>query len=406
MTTNNRVLFVLGGLAIGGVETYVVRLAKELKRTGYSVDVLLLSAKVNRRLMFDLSACARVSVIENAESLAASSWVNAFLPARGKIEARDYDIVHVVDLLTLGFVFLNRDIIRTKHLSIGIYHSKELTWWRNRSVYFRSKLLELYDRNAARTLFMNEGVAKMAAEFSGIDQQHMRLLPLGIDLSRYAACRPARDSRKIVSVGRLVDFKTYNRHVITQLRRIREFGDFEYYVYGDGPERGALEALARDSGVAEYVHFMGATDYAKLAEIYSDAFCFVGSGTSIIEAAAAGLPSIVGIESIKTPDTCGLFADVVGADYNELEATTHRVPFVDVLKELASLQESEYLDLSRRHRQKAAEFDIRQTSRAFIDLSNQPPDFEFSFNRWRALASFFWSIVMLGPRALKNRFDT
>ncbi len=405
MKQHDKILFVLGGLAIGGVETYVVRLAQELKRQGHMIDVVLLSERADQKLLAEVSACASVRIIENASFLSASSWVNAFLPLGRKFATETYDIVHVVDMLTLGFVFLNRQVIRAKHLSIGIYHAKELTWWRNRPVYFRKKLLELFDQNVELTLFPSQGMAELGAELAGRPAHGLHVLPLGVDLSRYKHCAPDRKSTKIVSVGRLVDFKMYNRHIISQLSKIRRFGAFEYFVYGDGPEKDDLQRLAEQCGVVNYVHFMGPIEYKKLPEILNGSFCFVGSGTSIIEASAAGIPSIVGIESIKTPDTCGLFSDVTGAAYNELSATTHRVPFVDVFDQLTGMSEGTYLALSAAHRAKAVEFDIQHTTTAFVSQSNQEPNFDFSFNRWLALASFFYSVLRLGPQALKRRFD-
>jgi 1,2-diacylglycerol 3-alpha-glucosyltransferase len=405
MKQNGRILFVLGGLAIGGVETYVVRLAKELNRQRHSVDVILLSARADKKLMAEISTCARVQVIENASFLSASSWVNALLPLGRKFQKEAYDVVHVVDMLTLGFVYLNRRLIQAKHLSIGIYHAKELTWWRDRPVYFRRKLLELFDQNVGLTLFPSQVMAELGAQLAGQPVEEMHVLPLGIDLSRYAHCAPDHKSTKIVSVGRLVDFKMYNRHMISQLAQIRRLRAFEYFVYGDGPEKDALQRLSEQCGVADYVHFMGAIEYKTLPGLLNGVFCFVGSGTSIIEASAAGIPSVVGIESIKTPHTCGFFSDVVGAAYNELSATTHRMAFVDIFGQLVSMNESAYLALSTAHRAKAAEFDIQHTAAELVSMSNRAPNFNFSFSRWLALASFFLSVIRLGPQALKRRFD-
>lgn len=402
---DKRVLFVLGGLAMGGVETYIVRLADALVKKGCRVDVYILSNNYNERLMSELSAKAEVSIFEKASFLGASSWVNAFLPVKTGATDTEYDVVHVVDLLMLGFVFLNRETIHFKALSIGIYHSLELSWWRDRNVYFRRKLIELYDRNIHLTLFPNESTADFASQLAGVSAEKLKLLPLGISLSKYSDSSPLKESKRIVSVGRLVDFKVYNQHMIRQLATVREFGDFEYYIYGEGPEKDALSKLANDNGVSSYVHFMGQVDYDDLPQVLNGAFCFIGSGTTIIEASAAGIPSIVGIESIETPDTCGFFSEVDGYSYNEVSATTNRISFSTALEWLNGLTDCAYDNLSNAHRKKAAEFDLKNTSLDFLELSNESPDFNFSYNRWKAMFSFFISIIRFGPSALKNRFD-
>ncbi|GLZ85869.1 hypothetical protein Pres01_19200 [Metapseudomonas resinovorans] len=401
-----RVLFVLGGLAIGGVETYIVRLAKELSAREEQVDVLILSSQYDAGLMSELSKCANVFVYEKAPFFKASNWINAFLPLRWENNRAYYDVVHVVDLLTLGYVYLNRDVIRFGALSIGIYHSMEMSWWRERGAYFRQKLLELYDKNVDLTLFPSESIAFRAAQLTGTDFDRLDIVPLGIDLSKYSGMAPSKTSRKIVSIGRLVDFKVYNRHMISQLPAIRELAEFEYYIYGEGPERASLEAHAVECNVAEHVHFMGEVKYDDLPNVLNGAFCFVGSGTTIIEAAAAGIPSIVGIESIKMPMTCGLFSDVDGYSYNEESATTKRISIFNAFNELFQLSEAEYADVERAHRLKSSCFDIKNTATGFLEKSNRLPDFSYSFNRWRALISFVAAILRFGPGALKSRFDS
>lgn len=398
------ILFVLGGLAMGGVETYVVRLAKYLSQAGCNVTVTLLSNKCDTGLFNELSRYATVHVVERVPFFPASSWINALLPV--KKDPVVYDVVHVVDVLTLAYVFLNKARLKFSFLSVGIYHSMEISWWRGRDIYFRKKMLELYDRNVQLTLFPNERTAEMAAAFSNVDVATLDVLPLGVSFESYSARQPLQSSLRIVSIGRLVDFKVYNKHVITQLPELRKRANFEYFIYGAGPERAALVALAEAQGVSDYVHFMGEVEYAELPSIFDGAFCFVGSGTTIIEASAAGIPSVVGIESIALPLTCGLFSDVSGYSYNEESATTVRMGIRETIEVLHNMSPEQYREVSDKHRQKAKIFDIVETSQKFIELSNRAPVFDISINRWVAILSFIKSVIVQGPKALKSRFDS
>lgn len=71
-----------------------------------------------------------------------------------------------------------------------------------------------------------------------------------------------------------------------------------YTIIGDGPERGALEALARRLGVAERVEFTGQLDPAEAIARARQASVFVmpsteeAFGVVYIEAMAAGIPAI------------------------------------------------------------------------------------------------------------------
>ncbi|QXH69013.1 MULTISPECIES: glycosyltransferase family 4 protein [Pseudomonas] len=398
------ILLVLGGLAIGGVETYVVRLSKYLSQSGCNVTVTLLSNKYDAGLFNELSNYATVNIVEHLPFFPASSWINALLPVPK--DPVIYDVVHVVDVLTLAYVFLNKARLKFTFLSIGIYHSMEISWWRGRNIYFRKKMLELYDKNVHLTLFPNERTAEMAAALSNVDVATLDVLPLGVSFESYSTRQPLQSSLRIVSIGRLVDFKVYNKHVIAQLSELRKRANFEYFIYGAGPEHAALISLAETCGVSDYVHFMGEVEYAELPSIFDGAFCFVGSGTTIIEASAAGIPSVVGIESIELPLTCGLFSDVSGYSYNEVSATTVRVGIRETIEMLHSMSPEGYSEVSDKHRQKAKSFDIVETSKRFVELSNRTPVFDISINRWVAMLSFVKSVILQGPKALKSRFDS
>ncbi|WP_123598552.1 glycosyltransferase family 4 protein [Pseudomonas frederiksbergensis] len=398
------ILFVMGGLSMGGVETYVVRLASELKKQGHTITVILLSNKYDDLLFDRLSAVAAIHVIEYFPFLGASSWLNTLVPSKAVCHTH-FDVVHVVDLLTLSFMYFQRKKYSFTTLTIGIYHSREIAWWRDRDVYFRQKMLELYDRNIKLTLFPNESTAELAATFKSLPSNEVKLLPLGISLGSYRATYPKKSSLKLLSVGRLVDFKIYNRHVISILANLRKMGDFQYFIYGEGPEKKSLEDYSIECGVSQFVHFMGEVEYSALPEVLNEAFCFIGSGTTLIEASAAGVPSIVGIESISTPDTCGFFSEIEGYSYNEASATTRRVPIADCIELLFKCVESRYQVISDEHRNKASQFNIEETTGQFVSLATDHPDFDVRFSRCRAILSFLWSVCTLGSKALKSRFD-
>ena len=397
-----KILFVLGGLGMGGVETYIVRLSQQLAKKAHHVEVLVLSGKADPQLMGELTDVARVHVIERFSFFSASSWLNGQLPMGFSIGP--FDIVHVVDMLTLGFVRQNSGSIKFDCLSIGIYHSAELDWWRDRKVYFRDVHLSLYERNIEATLFPSESVVRIAREYFGVPSDRLKILPLGIDLGRYTRCSPSFRSNRIVSVGRLVNFKTYNKIVISQLGKLRQFRDFHYHVYGNGPESDALKTFAIDCGVSDFVHFEGEVPYGALPSIFSGCYCFVGSGTTIIEASAAGIPSIVGIESLDDALTSGFFSDVKGFSYNEAHASDIRLGYLEIFQYLNDLNEEAYLRVSTAHRAKAASFDIEVTADNFLQLSNIEPDFRIKVSSLRSILSFVFSLIRFGPGALKARF--
>lgn len=403
----SKYLFVVGGLVMGGVETYIVRLAIQLSKMGHNVTVLLLSRSYDADLMQELIKAASVEFHSPINYFHANSWLNGLIPFNVKRKS-SYDIIHVVDLLTLSFIFLNKKYLTTKYLTIGIYHSAEIFWWRNDAPYFRKKMLLLFDKNAHNAIYPNEVTASMAASVSSTLNEKFDVVPIGIDLTRYASIKSGSPERmrKIVSVGRLVEFKTYNWSVISELSSLRELGDYQYFIYGTGPNESLLRTHAMTCGVDKYVHFIGHVNYEKLPTVLQNAFCFVGSGTTIIEAAAAGVPSLVGIETVSNGKCGGFFCDIIGFSYNEIAAFKELVKYEDMFLYLHKMNSTEYSDLSEAHRAKASSFDIKNTATAFhVKSLYKFPEFDISFNRWVALMSLVASVLIRGNTAFKRRFD-
>jgi glycosyltransferase involved in cell wall biosynthesis len=72
-------------------------------------------------------------------------------------------------------------------------------------------------------------------------------------------------------VGRLTPNKN-QRTVVEAMAKIVEAGvDARLEVYGDGPCRPELEALARDLGIAERVRFHGSVDHGEVLEAFQAA---------------------------------------------------------------------------------------------------------------------------------------
>jgi phosphatidylinositol alpha-1,6-mannosyltransferase len=74
--------------------------------------------------------------------------------------------------------------------------------------------------------------------------------------------------------------------------------DIVYLVVGEGDDQGRLEALARESGFAERVRFLGSVGSRRLADTYRIADLLVmpstqeGFGIAFLEAMASGTPAL------------------------------------------------------------------------------------------------------------------
>lgn len=127
----------------------------------------------------------------------------------------------------------------------------------------------------------------------------LEVIPLGIrppvtapKLSRGALGLPA-DRLLAVTVGRLVERKGVSR--LVRALADDSLARLDLVVIGDGPEGDALRSLVAKLGVAGRVHFVGAVDNERKAQLLAAADLYVsaslheGFGLVYLEAMAAGL---------------------------------------------------------------------------------------------------------------------
>ena len=161
----------------------------------------------------------------------------------------------------------------------------------------------------------------------GIAAERITVLRNGVDLALFrpqhrAAARRAYgfEGKTLLSIGHLIKRKGHH-HVIAALRRLPAFA---LAIVGEGPERGALEALARRLGVASRVRFLGALPHDALPSFYSAADALVlassreGWPNVLLEAMACGTPVVAsnawGNPEIVADPAAGVLMEQISAD--------------------------------------------------------------------------------------------
>jgi glycosyltransferase involved in cell wall biosynthesis len=148
----------------------------------------------------------------------------------------------------------------------------------------------------------------------GIDPSKVIVMPLGIDLSRMSGGdgRRVRDKYGVgdrfllLYVGRLVKFK----HMDELIRAVAMLEEVCLMVAGGGPDRERLEALSKSLDVGGRVWFAGRVadgelpDYYAACDAWATASRHEGFCVPVVEAMAAGKPSIVP-DVAAVPETAG-----------------------------------------------------------------------------------------------------
>jgi glycosyltransferase involved in cell wall biosynthesis len=123
-----------------------------------------------------------------------------------------------------------------------------------------------------------------------------RVIHNGIELAPFLAVRP-RPGGVYGAMGRMVPLhKGFDVLIRAFARLCREDDGAALRIAGDGPERAALEELARREGVAERVEFAGfVTDvpaFLDRVNVFVNPSRWEAFGFTLLEAIAAGLPCI------------------------------------------------------------------------------------------------------------------
>ena len=151
----------------------------------------------------------------------------------------------------------------------------------------------------------------------------VRLINNGIDTNLF---HPSLDGRQqarerlnidervpvVLSASRLHVQKGVAHGIRVFARFLEKAPNAIYLIAGDGPERAALEALARGLGVFAHVRFLGALDRSALAKFLqaADVFLFLtdrveGLPLNVLEALASGLPTVIS-DHLSISDTPGI----------------------------------------------------------------------------------------------------
>ena len=150
----------------------------------------------------------------------------------------------------------------------------------------------------------------------GVPHRKVFVAPNSVAHPTVAPAATARNS--ILFVGRLQPRKRVDVLVdaFGLLRSRGDPPDVWLDVVGDGPERHALEALARHLGVADRVRFHGSVfDPARLAELFGRAFAYATpgwTGLGLLHAFGYGVPAVIGEGIPHAPEAQDLVPGVNG----------------------------------------------------------------------------------------------
>jgi glycosyltransferase involved in cell wall biosynthesis len=202
--------------------------------------------------------------------------------------------------------------------AVSTFYSVEVRWIA-RSLPLLTGLLKWTIRSPAQAVAISTSTAD---EMRKLVDVPVEIIPYTVALPPSPArTRPRGGEFRVLFVGRLVERKGV--HVLLRaLARLPDESPVRLIVCGDGPERPALEALAREFGVEARVEFAGRVSDERLRGEYAEADAFVlpavvdargdteGLGVVLLEAMNSRVPVVAsdagGITDIVEHERTGL----------------------------------------------------------------------------------------------------
>ncbi len=300
-----RVVMVYGHLTVGGIETLIVRLARTLVLHDVEVCICYMPGGG-----LDSHIDSRVHLIEYQDTGHLSSAIRSLTKILGPSEETlilSFDPISAARGLALEAALARQT--RVLHLS-GVFHPH--AYFMKGERRDRKGLNHLVARAVGmeQLFFMNSECRSSHADRWKRNLSRCPILPLPIETADACWAPSTRLCLHVVSVGRLVPFKSYNVGAAAIVKEgLRRGIAIKWDIYGDGPDEAAITKAIQESGVTALVRLKGTLGYQQFASCVSQYDLFVGMGTAALEAAMVGVPTICA--TVDEPGHCYGYLDAL-----------------------------------------------------------------------------------------------
>jgi glycosyltransferase involved in cell wall biosynthesis len=290
------VLQLTSHLNVGGITTHVVSLSEALTRLGHRVVVGSGGGSLQQRVAEGGMTHWRLSLHTSAEFSPQVAWA-AWLLSR-KLSRHPVEVIHAH----------TRVAQVVAHWLWKTHRLPYVTTWHG---FYRRRVSRRWlSCTGLRTIAISEPVVRHLHDDFKVPAERIRLIPHGVDVSRFAQPVDPQDAQRlrkqlglasqgpvIGTVARLVASKGVAQLLEGFCHITASIPQAQLLVVGDGTQRRELERLANRLGVAGAVRFAGSLPHTRVALSLMDVFVFVpatqeGFGLSLLEAMASGLPIV------------------------------------------------------------------------------------------------------------------
>lgn len=293
-----RVAHVIRSLEFGGAEKMVLALAGAQRAAGGVEPVLLCVARGGPLE----EEAARRDLSWRVAGLGGVRWLSPVFRLRRLLAETAPDVVH-----THNFLSHLHAAPAAGMLGIPVVHTKH-----GRAVNpgrLGAPLRRMLYERSARIVAVSAETAGRLAELSGIDRERIGVVYNGIDTGLLAPGDAAAEKRAarrslglpeeaivIGAVSRLDPVKDHPAMLRAFARATDGRPDALFVIVGDGPKRGAIEALAAELALGDRLVMAGFREdvrpWLRAMDLFLQPSFREGLSLTILEAAAAGVPIV------------------------------------------------------------------------------------------------------------------
>jgi glycosyltransferase involved in cell wall biosynthesis len=283
--------FILPGLSAGGSEHVVSFVANRLARSGFEVSILSFEAS-DSKPYYQTDERIRIEYLDVPIGKRSPLGVLSDIALRVKRLRKIFSDQRpdmVVSLLTRSNVIA---VLAATGLHIPVIVSERNNPVRQRpGIVWRTLRRYTYAR-AFGLITMTRGALEC---FPAVMRPRSWVIP---NMADYQSFKPffTNTPKVMTAVGRLVDQKGFDLLIKSWAQIAHRHPDWLLRIWGEGPDRTALEALTRELDVEKSVEMPGVSSTPGRWIEEADAFVlssrFEGWGLVLGEAMAAGLPCV------------------------------------------------------------------------------------------------------------------
>jgi glycosyltransferase involved in cell wall biosynthesis len=332
------ILMIYDHLHIGGIETLIIRSSIWLLENGYKVKLILR----DRGDLFDtLDPRVQVRTYHHLYELLYTPLFARMIFCSDFFSKIDIVYTFRPEGLWIASVLAKVRKVKLKVFNC-VYHPHEFFIrgvGHYETTFFSKVLMSAFPKK--NLAFMNQP-CKLAHEvFFDTVFRDSFLFPLPVSNNAFVQINRRPTKYKIVSIGNLKSFKTYNIYMIHIVKKLIDEGiPVVYEIYGEGEMRREMEELISKNNLSQYVKLNGQVQYKNFSSALEDAYLFVGMGTAAIEAALCKVPTIVAIADHSR--THGYLYDMPGFAVGEKIEGIGEFEVEALIKRVAFLSDQQY----------------------------------------------------------------